>query len=116
MGASRCGSMSLNACELATARVLGRISARLRFAGERFECTSHLRYKADQGPALLRTWDPYGSRALVLRTMMRYALERESYRGFEQVQEDFYKVYFRDVEIGEFAAEDLRFRPIQVMR
>ena len=28
--------------------------------------------------------------------------------GFEQVQEDFYKVYFRDVEIGEFDAEALR--------
>jgi hypothetical protein len=25
--------------------------------------------------------------------------------GFEQVHEDFYKVYFRDVEIGEFDAE-----------
>jgi hypothetical protein len=25
--------------------------------------------------------------------------------GFEQVQEDFYKVYFRDVEIGEFDAK-----------
>ena len=36
--------------------------------------------------------------------------------GFEQVDEDFYKVYFRDVEIGEFDAEALRFRPVQVMR
>jgi hypothetical protein len=36
--------------------------------------------------------------------------------GFEQVDEDFYKVYFRDVEIGEFGAEALRFRPVQVMR
>jgi hypothetical protein len=26
-------------------------------------------------------WDPYGSSALVVRTMMRYALESESYRG-----------------------------------
>jgi ABC-type lipoprotein release transport system permease subunit len=25
------------------------------------ECTSHLRYKTDQGPALHRTWNPYGS-------------------------------------------------------
>jgi hypothetical protein len=33
-----------------------------------------------------------------------------------QVDEDFYKVYFRDVEIGEFDAEALRFRPVQVMR
>jgi hypothetical protein len=36
--------------------------------------------------------------------------------GFEQVDEDFYKVHFRDVEIGEFDAEALRFRPVQVMR
>ena len=36
--------------------------------------------------------------------------------GFEQVDEDFYKVYFRDVEIGEFDAEAFRFRPVQVMR
>ena len=36
--------------------------------------------------------------------------------GFEQVYEGFYKVYFRDVEIGEFDAEALRFRPVQVMR
>jgi hypothetical protein len=36
--------------------------------------------------------------------------------GFEQVDEGFYKVYFRDVEIGEFDAEMLRFLPVQVMR
>jgi hypothetical protein len=36
--------------------------------------------------------------------------------GFEQVQEGFYKVYFRDIAIGEFDAEALRFRPVQVMR
>jgi hypothetical protein len=36
--------------------------------------------------------------------------------GFEQVDEDFYKVYFRDVEIAEFDADTLRFRPAQVMR
>jgi hypothetical protein len=30
--------------------------------------------------------------------------------GFEQVDEDFYKVSFRDVEIGEFDAEALCFR------
>ena len=36
--------------------------------------------------------------------------------GFEQVDEDFYRVYFRDVEIGEFDAPALRFRPVQVMR
>lgn len=36
--------------------------------------------------------------------------------GFAQVQEDFYWVYFRDLEIGEFDAEALRFRPVQIMR
>src|SRR5579863_6032469 len=36
--------------------------------------------------------------------------------GFEQVDEDFYKVYFRDVEIGEFDAEARRFRPVPVKR
>ncbi len=36
--------------------------------------------------------------------------------GFEQVDEDFYTVYFGDVEIGEFNAEALRFRPAQAMR
>jgi hypothetical protein len=36
--------------------------------------------------------------------------------GFEQVDEDFSKVHFRDVEIGEFGAEAIRFRPVQVMR
>ena len=36
--------------------------------------------------------------------------------GSEQVDEDFYKVCFRDVEIGEFDAEALRFRPARVMR
>ena len=36
--------------------------------------------------------------------------------GFELVVEDFYKVFFRDVEIGEFDVEELRFRPMQVLR
>jgi hypothetical protein len=36
--------------------------------------------------------------------------------GFEEVQEEFYKVFFRDVEIGEFDVEALRFRPVQVPR
>jgi len=36
--------------------------------------------------------------------------------GFEQVDEGICKVYFRDVEIGEFDAEALRFRPVQVIR
>ena len=35
--------------------------------------------------------------------------------GFELVAEDFYKVFFRDVEIGEFDAEALRFRPVQAL-
>jgi len=36
--------------------------------------------------------------------------------GFELVAEDFYKVFFRDLEIGEFDVEALRFRPMQVVR
>ena len=36
--------------------------------------------------------------------------------GFELVAEDFYKVFFREVEIGEFDVEALRFRPVQVPR
>jgi hypothetical protein len=36
--------------------------------------------------------------------------------SFKQVDEDFYKVYFRDVEIGVFDTGALRFRPVQVMR
>jgi hypothetical protein len=36
--------------------------------------------------------------------------------GFEEVQEDFYKVFFRDVEIGEFDVEALRFRPVHMPR
>jgi hypothetical protein len=36
--------------------------------------------------------------------------------GFEQVDEDFYEVYFRAVEIGEFDAEALRFRPVHFIR
>jgi hypothetical protein len=36
--------------------------------------------------------------------------------GFELVAEDFYKVFFRDVEIGEFEAESLCFRPLHAWR
>jgi hypothetical protein len=36
--------------------------------------------------------------------------------GFELVAEDFYKVFFRDIEIGEFDVEALRFRPVYVSR
>jgi hypothetical protein len=35
--------------------------------------------------------------------------------GFELVAEDFYKVFFRNLEIGEFDAEALRFRPVPVL-
>jgi hypothetical protein len=35
--------------------------------------------------------------------------------GFELVAEDFYKVFFPDLEIGEFDAEALRFRPAPVL-
>jgi hypothetical protein len=36
--------------------------------------------------------------------------------GFEQVEEGFYKVHFRNIEPGEFDAEALRFRSVQAMR
>ena len=36
--------------------------------------------------------------------------------GFELVAENFFKVYFRDIELGEFDVEALRFRPLQVLR
>jgi hypothetical protein len=36
--------------------------------------------------------------------------------GFEMVGEHFYKVFFRDREIGEFDVEALRFRPLHVLR
>ncbi len=36
--------------------------------------------------------------------------------GLELVAEDFYKVFFREVEIGEFDVEALRFRPMQMLR
>lgn len=32
--------------------------------------------------------------------------------GFELVAEDFYKVFFHELEIGEFDVEALRFRPM----
>jgi transposase InsO family protein len=35
--------------------------------------------------------------------------------GFELVAEDFYKVFSRDIEIGEFDVEALRFRPVQIL-
>lgn len=36
--------------------------------------------------------------------------------GFELVAEDFYKVFFREIQIGEFDVGALRFRPVQVPR
>ena len=36
--------------------------------------------------------------------------------GFELVAENFFKVFFRDIELGEFDVEALRFRPLQVLR
>jgi hypothetical protein len=37
--------------------------------------------------------------------------------GFELVvAENFYKVFFRDMELGEFDVEALRFRPLHVLR
>jgi transposase InsO family protein len=36
--------------------------------------------------------------------------------GLEEVEDRIYKVFFRQVEIGEFDAEALRFRPIQILR
>ena len=52
-----------------------------------------------------------GKRVVFVSEVFRFEI-----LGFEQVDEDFYKVYFRNVEIGEFDAEALRFRPVQVMR
>lgn len=36
--------------------------------------------------------------------------------GFELVAEDFYKVFFREIEIGGFDVEELRFWPVPVLR
>ena len=36
--------------------------------------------------------------------------------GLEEVEERIYKVFFREVEIGELDVEALRFRPVQVLR
>jgi hypothetical protein len=36
--------------------------------------------------------------------------------GLEEVEDCIYRVFFRDVEIGEFDVEALRFRPVQVLR
>lgn len=36
--------------------------------------------------------------------------------GFEFLAENFYRVFFRDVEIGEFDGEHLRFRPAHALK
>jgi len=36
--------------------------------------------------------------------------------GMELVAEDFYKVFFRDIEIGEFDVEAMRFRPVKACK
>jgi hypothetical protein len=36
--------------------------------------------------------------------------------GFELIAEGFYKVFFREVQMGELDAEALRFRPMQMWR
>ena len=36
--------------------------------------------------------------------------------GLELVAEGFYKVFFHDLELGEFDVEELRFRPVHVLR
>jgi hypothetical protein len=36
--------------------------------------------------------------------------------GFEEVEDRFYKVFFRELGIGEFDVEALRFRPVQILR
>ncbi len=35
--------------------------------------------------------------------------------GFEEMDEDFFRVYFRDVEIGELDVSELRFRSVRAM-
>lgn len=36
--------------------------------------------------------------------------------GFELVAEDFYKVFFREIKIGEFDVDALRFKPMRLLR
>jgi hypothetical protein len=47
---------------------------------------------------------------------VRLKLRTFKCRDAHVVAEDFYKVFFRDVEIGEFEVEALRFRPVQAWR
>jgi hypothetical protein len=35
--------------------------------------------------------------------------------GFEEMDEDFFRVYFRDIELGELDVAELRFRSVRVM-
>lgn len=36
--------------------------------------------------------------------------------GLEEIEDQIYKVFFREVEIGELDVEALRFRPVQILR
>jgi len=72
------------------------------FAGHRF-CRGRL--------CIGQNWFAWHKDRVFISEVFRFEI-----LGFEQVQEDFYKVYFRDLEIGEFDAEALRFRPVQIMR
>jgi hypothetical protein len=65
----------------------------------------HAKSLSAQSPKRSSSW--FGQAVPVPKTALQ---------DFDQVDEDFYKVYFRDVEIGEFDAEALRFRPVKVMR
>jgi hypothetical protein len=35
--------------------------------------------------------------------------------GFEEMDEDFFRVYFRDIELGELDVAELRFRSVRAM-
>ena len=59
---------------------------------------------------------PWCLRSLLARFASHSRGLRSKDLGFEMVAEDFYKVFFREVELGEFDVEALRFRPVQVLR
>ena len=35
--------------------------------------------------------------------------------GFEEMEEDIFRVYFRDMELGELDVTELRFRPVRAI-
>jgi hypothetical protein len=35
--------------------------------------------------------------------------------GFEEMDEDFFRVYFRDIELGELDVPELRFRSVRAL-